>query len=78
MPPQPALRPALQFGARLQSFNQEDADMKMRKRKREICKRLYIGLQVAALIAELEHMADQLRDALKESDPQYAPAEVEV
>lgn len=52
--------------------------MKMRKRKREIYKRLFIGLQVAALIAELEAMADQLRDALKESDPQYAPAEVEV
>lgn len=52
--------------------------MKMRKRKREIYKRLFIGLQVAALIAELEDMAEQLRSALKESDPQYMQAAVEV
>jgi hypothetical protein len=57
---------------------QEDADMKMRKRKRMIYLRLFIGLQVAALIAELENMAEELRGALKESDPQYAKAEVEV
>lgn len=52
--------------------------MKMRKRKRIMYRRLFIGLQVAALLAELENMAEQLRDALKESDPQFAPAEVDV
>lgn len=52
--------------------------MKMRKRKRMTYMRLFIGLQVAALLAELEEMAEELRSALKESDPQYAQAEVEV